>query len=599
MVKTLMKKLFTALVFILIVSHINPGRLSAQEQPQCEFEYTVQVGDWLSTIADKYYNDPEAFQQIINAANAQANDAFTNIDDANQIEPGWRLCLPSDGNPNTGPPPPPQGLSSEALRNLEYKTQRTNNGTAKLENGFYSEPGPPDANFATSVRLDEQFTAYGQLNGQDAAAVILVIDKSGVGQLIDLAVVINQNGQATNIATTNLGNRVKLNSVTIDNNQIVVDMITHGPNDHPCCPSERIIRTYNLENNQLVQSGEESLGKVVLPADLSSTTLMNLTYQSDWTQSGQAPLTNGEYREPAAPGSASEIVVTMDPRTGFGQLNGQNAAAVILMTDPGGTGLFYDLAVVIDQDGQPVNVATTFLGDRIQILDLRIVDNEVRVNMMTHPPNIALSDPPTQQVIQRYALQADELVLTSDETLGIFDGTYNGTLQPDDVSIDTQGLAQSVTGEGRPGTPYNECCPPGPTGLPSHLVFTFDGEPRMYIYPIEEWDAQWNAAGNDTVGRVADRLRELLAGTQPEPGSSLPLLQGSRPGFVGRWVQYQLINFGSGQGIRFVADAPNRPKRRPDYERYNRLLFSGFNERWPILCFVNLSHQHVGAAQYL
>ncbi len=37
---------------------------------------------------------------------------------------------------------------------------------------------------------------------------------------------------------------------------------------------------------------------------LDEATLKNMEYQSDWTQSGTAPLTDGEYREPAAPGSA-------------------------------------------------------------------------------------------------------------------------------------------------------------------------------------------------------------------------------------------------------------------------------------------------------
>lgn len=39
--------------------------------------------------------------------------------------------------------------------------------------------------------------------------------------------------------------------------------------------------------------------------------LANATYKSEWTQYGTAPLTDGDYREPAAPGSATE---TIDPR---------------------------------------------------------------------------------------------------------------------------------------------------------------------------------------------------------------------------------------------------------------------------------------------
>jgi hypothetical protein len=147
-------------------------------------------------------------------------------------------------------------------------------------------------------------------------------------------------------------------------------------------------------------------------AGLSDEALKNMEYKSEFTQSGVAPLTDGEYREQAAPGSATETIVMLTDHVARGQLNGQEAAAVILVTDPGGSGTFYDLAVVVEQDGQPVNVATTLLGDRVQINALSIENNEIVVDMVTQGPE----DPmccPTQQVVQTYELQGDQLVQTS------------------------------------------------------------------------------------------------------------------------------------------------------------------------------------------
>jgi heat shock protein HslJ len=140
--------------------------------------------------------------------------------------------------------------------------------------------------------------------------------------------------------------------------------------------------------------------------------LANMEYKSEWTQSGTAPLVDGEYREPAAPGSATETVVRLTDHVAHGELNGQDAAAVVLVTDPGGSGTFYDLAVVTEQGGQPVNVAITLLGDRVQIQALTIVGNEIIVEMVNQGPE----DPmccPTQQVVQTYALEGDQLVQTS------------------------------------------------------------------------------------------------------------------------------------------------------------------------------------------
>jgi heat shock protein HslJ len=141
--------------------------------------------------------------------------------------------------------------------------------------------------------------------------------------------------------------------------------------------------------------------------------LRNAEYMSEWTKSGMVQLAGGEYREQAAPGSATETVVMLTDQVAVGELNGQPAAAVILVTDPGGSGTFYDLAIVIEQDGQLVNVATTSLGDRVQINSLSIEDGQVVVDMVTHGQD----DPmccPTKQVSQTYALEGDQLVKTSE-----------------------------------------------------------------------------------------------------------------------------------------------------------------------------------------
>jgi heat shock protein HslJ len=163
---------------------------------------------------------------------------------------------------------------------------------------------------------------------------------------------------------------------------------------------------------------------------LDEESLKNMEYMSEWTQSGTAPLTDGEYREQAAPGSATETVVQITPYVAYGQLDGQQAAAVILVTDPGGSGTFYDLAVVVEQGGQPVNIATTSLGDRVQVNSLAIAGNEIVVDMITQGPE----DPmccPTQNVVKTYALQGDQLVETSSQVRGSSGGKLYLSLRMD------------------------------------------------------------------------------------------------------------------------------------------------------------------------
>jgi heat shock protein HslJ len=197
--------------------------------------------------------------------------------------------------------------------------------------------------------------------------------------------------------------------------------------------------TYQIEGDQLEMRDAEGTRMVTfvakaeaaaapeLPASPegpgpSEDVLKNMAYESEWTQSGTAPLTDGEYREQAAPGSATETVVKLTEHIAYGELNGQPAAAVILVTDPGGSGTFYDLAIVVDQDGQPVNVATTSLGDRVQISSSTIENNEIVVDMIKQGPE----DPmccPTQHVMQTYTLQGDQLVETSSRVLDVAPAT--------------------------------------------------------------------------------------------------------------------------------------------------------------------------------
>lgn len=175
--------------------------------------------------------------------------------------------------------------------------------------------------------------------------------------------------------------------------------------------------TYRIEGDRLQlrdANGSLIADYVVKPqvAGLDEDVLANMEYKSEWTQSGTAPLVNGEYREQAAPGSATETVVMLTPFVAYGELNGEPAAAVILATDAGGSGTFYELAVVVQRDGQPVHLTSTLLGDRVQISSLEMVDNAILVDMVAHGPD----DPmccPTQRVRRSYVLEGDQLRDTS------------------------------------------------------------------------------------------------------------------------------------------------------------------------------------------
>jgi len=68
-----------------------------QQDVVCEEDYSVQADDWLSKLADKFYGDIFAYPAIFDATNAmaQSDSSYATIANADLIEPGWKLCIPS------------------------------------------------------------------------------------------------------------------------------------------------------------------------------------------------------------------------------------------------------------------------------------------------------------------------------------------------------------------------------------------------------------------------------------------------------------------------------------------------------------------------
>jgi heat shock protein HslJ len=145
-------------------------------------------------------------------------------------------------------------------------------------------------------------------------------------------------------------------------------------------------------------------------------------------------------------------------------------------------------------------------------------------------------------------------------------------IQPQQVSIDTQGLPYSWQANLVPETPYDTSQPPGPTGLPQHIEINFGvtdpadkqpGDPVMTIIPVIAYEQMWDDAANPYVTGTVSRIYTWTVAIQsPPPTAGLPALppeqvsgyndfavqigraasdvdSASRSGyrFVGRWAQ--------------------------------------------------------------
>jgi glucose/mannose transport system substrate-binding protein len=90
-----MKKLFSLIMIVALLAVFVPV-VSAAPPAQGQ-EYIVTAGDWLSKIADKYLGNPLAWPAVMQATNQKnlEDSSFAKIANADLIEPGWKLWIPS------------------------------------------------------------------------------------------------------------------------------------------------------------------------------------------------------------------------------------------------------------------------------------------------------------------------------------------------------------------------------------------------------------------------------------------------------------------------------------------------------------------------
>ncbi len=147
---------------------------------------------------------------------------------------------------------PGAALAIGSLKNAEYLSDDTESGKVKLAEGRMEDA----AAHVWVTMLDE--VAYGDVTGdKNADAVVVVaVNTGGSGVFHNLALVVDRDGRPVNIAAVELGDRVKVQSLAVDDGRVVIDLITHGPSDPMCCPTLRVVQTYELQGDQLVLTGQ-------------------------------------------------------------------------------------------------------------------------------------------------------------------------------------------------------------------------------------------------------------------------------------------------------------------------------------------------------
>ncbi|MDX9864210.1 MAG: META domain-containing protein [Anaerolineaceae bacterium] len=178
---------------------------------------------------------------------------------------------PPTAAPTEEPTIVPLQIDLNKLENTTY--QGIYEEAVPLTDGVYEgEPVTEGSALRPLVTLIPEIVAFGDLNGDgvEDAVVVLTENSGGSGSFVYLAAVVNDMGVLKNIATLLLGDRVFPSQITIADQQIVVEMLTHSDSDPLCCPSLEVRNTYALKWT-LEKMDSETLSEVVMPDSLQNT----------------------------------------------------------------------------------------------------------------------------------------------------------------------------------------------------------------------------------------------------------------------------------------------------------------------------------------
>ena len=153
--------------------------------------------------------------------------------------------------------------------------------------------------------------------------------------------------------------------------------------------------------------------------------LPNANYVIDATSSGKAPLKDGLHEEAIAD-SSSRNIVRLGPEAAYGDLDGDHAddAAVTLLASSGGSGSFTYVAAVLNRDNVATPVASVFIGDRITMKSIRIVDGMIRVTWLDRTTGAPMSTPPDTELTQTFILQDGKLLASGGSGVAQLRGHY-------------------------------------------------------------------------------------------------------------------------------------------------------------------------------
>ncbi len=249
-----MTRLATSLIVVLALYLAAVGSASAQSAPELRLGFRALADQIPNTVGrpleDEHYSaNGDSLQSTTNGLLV-----WRKADNWTAFTDGYRTWINGpnglESRPNTERLPWEQGasrLTLDALKTAEYQIEKQkvqlSDGQARLQ---------PTGN----AFLVEQWTNFGDLDGdgRSDAAVVLVTQPGGSGTFFYLVAMVDRDGFPVQGAITLLGDRVRIQSISVAAGQIQVRMLTQGPGDPMINPTLLVEHSYRLSRGALVVS---------------------------------------------------------------------------------------------------------------------------------------------------------------------------------------------------------------------------------------------------------------------------------------------------------------------------------------------------------
>ena len=137
-------------------------------------------------------------------------------------------------------------------REASYPMSHLGAGIIQLSNGSYQ-----DSAGGLEVHLIKSATGDLDGDGRSDAAVVLASEAGGTGTFVDLFAVLDKPSGPLTRGPASLGDRVKVDSMRVVDRAIKLHLLTHGPDDPLCCPTQHSVETFLLRADSLFRRPSE------------------------------------------------------------------------------------------------------------------------------------------------------------------------------------------------------------------------------------------------------------------------------------------------------------------------------------------------------